>query len=131
MRQQNKAMVERFMTAYHASFHDSGSSISNPITISDSPPLPSTFSNPSAPTSPPISFRTRSHDPSIGLIRTRDSHLIIPSTLSQEEREQEAERLRPTCEHKYLFWWETHVDGIVEKCERCYQLFKKPFPNSK
>ena len=101
MRQQSKKMTERFMITYQATFHNSGSSFSNPITISNSPSLPSTSSNPPVSTSP-ISSRTRSHDPTLGLIRTRDSHLIIPSTLSQEEREQEAERLRPTCEHKYL-----------------------------
>ena len=126
MRQQSKEGVERLM----ASFHKMSSSSLNPIIIPDSPPLPSTFSNPSASTSPPISTRTRSHDPSLGLIRTRSSHLLIPSTLSQREREQEAERLRPTCEHKYLFWWETHVDGIVKKCKRCLQTFKKPFSKS-
>ena len=87
------------MTAYHASFHDSGSSISNPITISDSPPLPPTSSNPPAPTSPPISTRTRSHDPS-------------------------------TCEHRYLTWWETTIDGIIKMCDRCHQTFKEPFKNS-
>src|SRR5687767_12512862 len=96
-----------------------GSSSLNPIIISDSPslPIPSTSSNPPVPASPPISTRTRSHDPSLGLIRTRSSHLLIPSTLSQKEREQEAERLRPTCEHKSLTWWETHVDGIVKMCD--------------
>jgi len=127
MRQQNKEGVERLM----ATFHNMSSSSYTPIIISDSPSpsILSTFSNPPAPTSPPISTRTRSHDPSLGLIRTRSSHLLIPSTLSQKEREQRAEQLRPTCEHKHLFWWETHIDGIVEKCEKCYQTFKKPSKN--
>ena len=127
MRQQSKEGVERLM----ASFHKMSSSFSNPIIISDSPspPIPLISSNPSAPTSPPILIRTRSHDPSLGLIRIRLSHLLIPSTLSQKEREQRVEQLRPTCEYKHSFWWETHIDRIVEKCEKCYQTFKKPSKN--
>ena len=127
MRQQSKEGVERLM----ASFHNMNSSSSKPIIISDSPspPIPSTSANPPAPT-PPVSSRTRSRHPSLSLLRTRSSHLLIPSTLSQREREQRAEQLQPTCEHKHLFWWETHIDGIVEKCERCYQTFKKPLPKS-
>lgn len=59
MRQQSKEVTKRFMTAYQASFQDPGSSTSNPITISDSPSIPSTSANPPPPTSPPVSSRTR------------------------------------------------------------------------
>ena len=125
MRQQSKEGVERLM----ASFHKISSSSSNPILISDSPPPSSIPSNSPIPISPPISTRTRSHDSSFGLIRTRSSHLLIPFTLSQKEREQRAEQLRSTCEHKSLTWWETHIDGIVKMCDRCYQTFKEPNKN--
>ena len=86
------------MTTFHTSFHNPGSSTLNPITISDSPPLPSTSSNPPVLTSSLISSRTRSRDPS-------------------------------TCEHKSLVWWETTLDGIIKKCDWCYQNFKEPFKN--
>ena len=98
MRQLSKETIKKFMTTFHTSFHNPGSSTLNPITISDSPPLSSTSSNPPVLTSSPISSRTRSRDPS-------------------------------TCEHKCLVWWETTLDGIIKKCDWCYQNFKEPFKN--
>src|ERR1043165_4630503 len=64
MQQQSKKTIKKLMTTFHASFHNPGSSILSPITISDFPPLPSTSSNPPVLTSSPISLRTHSRDPS-------------------------------------------------------------------
>ena len=64
MRQLSKETIEKFMTSFYTSFHNPGSSILSPITISNSPPLPSIFSNPFILTSSSIFSRTRSRDPS-------------------------------------------------------------------
>src|ERR1043165_3964815 len=98
MQQQSKETIEKLMTTFHTSFHNPRSSILSLITISDSPPLPSTFPNLPVLTSSPISSRICSRDPS-------------------------------TCEHKCLVWWETTLDGIIKKCDWCYQNFKEPFKN--
>ena len=64
MRQQSKKTIEKFMTTFYVSFHNSDSSTLSFITISDSPPLPSTSSNPSVFTSSPIVSRTHSRNSS-------------------------------------------------------------------
>ena len=111
MRQQSKEVTERLM----ATFHNIGSSTLNPITISNSPPLPSSSANPPASTSSPISSRTRSRNfpPSNPPFRR-----IIS--------EQEAARLRPNCRHLSKNLIAVLENECVYQCGLCQTVIKEP-----
>ena len=74
------------------------------------------FHNPSSSTLSPITISDSSPFPST----SSNPPVLTSSLISSRTRSRDPS----TCEHKCLVWWEITLDGIIKKCDWCYQNLK-------